>query len=254
MDRISRIPLPVMLLLCLDAMLVVVYLMDSRLGSPLASHTSQHDLGAVGNVPAWLASGKYLLAAGLVLLAVYSRIHRNNARSWALLALPTVLALLSCNAVANLRGIAGGENAPALSSASIAAMLERPSVWTLVIGVPIALGLLFTIFALSRAAFWKPSALWRFLIGCGVTLAGTLGMEALSRYIPGFSGSVQVAAESYLQMIGATVMLWAASDQARAELHDTIATQGTAAKASPVATSAVPSGVIRPDMPARDAA
>lgn len=132
-------------------------------------------------------------------------------------------------------------------------MLSNTGAWTLAIGVPVVLAMIVVFFAVGRATFWKASALWRFVIGMAVMLTGALGIETLSNFLPHFGGSIEIASEEYLEMLGATVMLWAARDQALADLQETIATQAASSsvKEQKPAIGAYP---IRHDAPAKKSA
>jgi hypothetical protein len=51
---------------------------------------------------------------------------------------------------------------------------------------------------------------------------GALGFETFSNFLPLQGGAVEIAFEEYFEMLGATLMLWAAHDQAKAELAEMI--------------------------------
>ena len=68
---------------------------------------------------------------------------------------------------------------------------------------------------------------------------GALGFETLSNFLPLQGGAVEIAFEEYFEMLGATLMLWAAHDQARAELAEMIEV-GQANTSTPKSTDVAP--------------
>jgi len=218
-----RIPLFILALLCVDAILVAVYLLNARMGHPLDRFTHQHDLNNEGNFPAWLSSIKYLLAAGLLWFSVRTRIRKAEVRTWFLAFFPVVLVALSCDEVAQIHESLGRRaDAAVLHTARESSMFANTGVWTLVIGIPAVVLIVGALFAIGRSTFWKTGALWRFSLGMLVMFVGALGFETLSNFLPLQGGSVEIAFEEYFEMLGTTLMLWAAHDQARAELAEMI--------------------------------
>lgn len=235
----QRIPYFILALLCLDAIVVAIYLVNARLGLPLDRFTHQHDLNTEGNFPTWLSSIKYLLAAALLWFSVKDRIRKAEVRTWLLAFFPLVLVALSCDEVAQIHESLGRRaDVAVLHHSREGTMFANTGVWTLVIGIPAAVLIIGALFAIGRSTFWKTGALWRFSLGIAVMFVGALGFETLSNFLPLQGGAVEIAFEEYFEMLGATLMLWAAHDQAKAELAEMIeigkANAGTA-KASEAA-------------------
>ena len=223
MTKAFRIPPFILALFCLDAILVAVYLIDAQLGSPLGKYTHQHDLNAEGNFPTWLSSAKYLLAAGLLWFSVVGRIRKGEPRTWWLAFFPVMLLAMSCDETAQIHEALGRKADQAVLHGSRAAShFANTGVWTLIIGIPIVLLLVGGLFAMGRATFWKTSALWRFVLGLAIMLTGALGLETLSNFLPHSGGVYEIAFEEYFEMLGATIMLWAARDQAMADLKEMV--------------------------------
>lgn len=218
-----RIPFFILALLCVDAILVAIYLVNSRLGLPLDRFTHQHDLNTEGNFPTWLSSIKYLLAAGFLWFSVKGRLRKAEVRTWLLAFFPLVLVALSCDEVAQIHESLGRRaDVAVLHHSREGTMFANTGVWTLVVGIPVVVLVVGALFAIGRSTFWKTGALWRFSLGVVVMFVGALGFEALSNFLPLQGGPVEIAFEEYFEMLGATLMLWAAHDQAKAELAEMI--------------------------------
>lgn len=221
-NKPSKLPGFVLFLFCFDAILVATYVVDAQMGSPLSKHTSVHDLGAGASFPAWLLSAKYLLAAGMLWFAVRGRFRGGEIRTWPLAVLPMGLAALSLNVFTHfISSMGSGVNELVSRSVQALTHLGTTGTKTLAIGIPsvlIGAGLLY---AFARSTFWKSAALWRFALGLTLPVAAALALEALGGFLPR-EGALRIAFGTYFQMLGATLMLWAAREQALADLAEIV--------------------------------
>lgn len=233
-NKASKLPTLILFLFCLDAILVGVYVVDAQMGSPLSKHTNQQDLAAAGTFPAWLLGAKYLLSAGLVWFGVRGRVRGGEPRTWALMFIPALLMALSIDVVTHMHESMGiGLGSIVSRVVHAATHLHETGTWTLIVGVPALLASAGALFVMGRATFWKSAAMWRFVMGLVLPVVVALGLEAFLGTSQG-RGALRIAFQAYFQMLGATLMLWAAREQALADLAE-IVQLAKASAADPVA-------------------
>lgn len=212
----------ILFLFCLDAILVGIYVVDAQMGAPLLKHTNQQDLAAAGTFPAWLLGAKYLLSAALVWFGVRGRVRGGEPRTWAMLFVPALLLTLSIDVVTHMHESMGiGLGAVVTRVVHAATHLHETGTWTLIVGVPSLLAGAGALFVMGRATFWKSAALWRFVMGLALPVVAALGLEAFLGE-SSKDGALRIAFQAYFQMLGGTLMLWAAREQALADLAEIV--------------------------------
>ncbi len=207
-------PLVLALLVC-DLLLVLAYLVVTAAGGPSTLLTRLLDLNGEGNLPTWFSSMQWMCCAAAFGLFAVRNFSRSVRRSWALLLLPALFVLLSLDEVAQIHE-ALGRRSDALLDGGTRSSSAFPvtGIWMFVIGGPfvavvVALGAwLWPYFADS------PTALKRTGLGLVVMLCGAVGVETMSNFVAiGSALAVaQVATEEFLEMLGATLVLWGALD------------------------------------------
>lgn len=194
-----------------DAIVVLAYLVNVRVGSPYLFPTHLLDLDGEANLPTWYASAK-LLALGL-LLALFAL--RSQARPRSLFSLfPAILAIaMSLDEVAGIHEWVGRRSDVLLAGGDrTASFLPVTGIWMLVLApvVLTAIGVAYR--GLRQCLGAAPRARRLFIVGCVILLAGALGAEVVANFVvPGtWPAALQVALEEGAELVGATTMLWGA--------------------------------------------
>lgn len=228
------IPRLVVLLFVFDASLVAIYLVDHWLGAPLMKHTHQHDLNGEANFPAWFSSAKYLTSSILFWFCIHGRLHLREPRTWLLAFFPLMLLGFSCDEVAQIHESLGRHaDILVLPVAREHSAFKNTGVWTIVIGAPAILVILVGLIAMGRHTFRRGPVLTRFVLGLAIMLTGSVGLETLSNFLPDHGGFYEIALEEYLEMLGATLMLWAAFEQARMNFDEMLANSSSTGSENP---------------------
>ena len=177
------------------------------------------DLDGEANLAAWFGSAQWLIAGLLFGHFAWRRFKPAAIRSWVLLALPALFFLLSLDEVAQLHEGLGRKSDALLPNGSRhGTVFSTTGIWTFVLGLPFA-ALLLGLLAAVRPYFRAHRAvLPRVLIGMFVMLVGAIGMELFSNFVDRGTDlwMLQIMAEEVLEMVGATLVLWAGLDLRRA--------------------------------------
>lgn len=207
-------PLVLALLAC-DLLLALAYIVDTAAGRPWSSLTRLVNLDGEGNVPAWFSSMQWMLCACVFGLFAMRNFSRAVPRSWALLLLPALLVLLSLDEVAQIHEALGRHSDALLEGGTRSSSPFRVTgIWMFVVGGPFVALVLALGAWLSPYVSGAPAAAQRIGIGMVVMLSGALGIETLSNFVVPESmwATVEIAAEEFVEMVGATLVLWGGLD------------------------------------------
>lgn len=210
-------PLPLTLagLLFVDGMLVALHMVGHHYGDiPEFFY-----LDAESNLPTWWSSTQLLLA-GLALAAVTLRAWMAEPGGrWLGLFVLTLLAM-SVDEMAMMHEKAGRILDLVVDRSDT--VFHHSGLWFAVIGLPFFVFVLLVLWKVQRFLQDVPGGARRLLLGMGVLLLGALGMEALSNFVVSPEEMsvrselgkyvVLVALEEGFEMIGGSIMLWAALD------------------------------------------
>jgi hypothetical protein len=211
----QRPPPLVLALLACDLLLALTYVLNSAAGRPWSLLTRLVDLDGEGNVPAWFSSMQWMLCACAFALFSARNFSRAVPRSWALMLLPALLVLLSLDEVAQIHEALGRRSDGLLEGDTRSNSTFRVTgIWMFVIGVPFIASVLALGAWLSPYMAAAPAAAKRIGLGMMMMLAGALGVETLSNFVVPHSAwaVAEIAAEEFLEMLGATLVLWGALD------------------------------------------
>ena len=194
----------------LDFMFGIVYLGDRVLDSPLGAEFSNCvNLNFEMNLPAWYSSIQ-LFALGAFLFALARVfIGRHAPRAWIMMILALAFFGLSLDEFASFHerlGIASDALLPGGHRSNT--VFHRTGIWFF-LAVPVFVGLLWMTLAMRK--LWSNGcATVTFLVGLTVFLGSAAGTEILSNFTTGFALTLQITAEEVGEMLGVTIMLWAA--------------------------------------------
>lgn len=201
--------------LFMDIVLCLAYLANSMVGSPSHAVTVFLDLGGERSLASWFSSIQYFFIFLLCAFFSYSKIKADN-KSLPLICLPLIFLLMSIDESVQIHEWLG-EQVDILfigRSGRSSTALPLTGVWMFAIGIPFII--LFKHYADSiRHHFHKNQPAFKKLLwGMAIMLSGAIGLETIVNFVDHEFLFVEIALEECLEMIGATVMLWAAYDLA----------------------------------------
>lgn len=93
-------------------------------------------------------------------------------------------------------------------------IFAHTGIWMFLIGIPALMGLLLLIRLLHDYFSDTPGVTTKFIIGSVVLVGGAAGIEIISNFVrwASYAYSFQSLAEEFFEMLGVTIMLWAAVD------------------------------------------
>ena len=205
-----HVPIPVRILFAIDIGFGVAYLLTYLLGNPIFL-TALVDLNREPSLPTWYSSVQWFCVAGLLGISAIHNFSFSERKSWLLLALPLVFLGLSVDEIVMIH-----EKISRLSDALLpggsrdGTLFFRTGLWVL-LGIPFAalfVGLMISIRTYFRHA---PGVLVKLCLGMAVTLAGAVGIEMLSNFVPHGAHAIgvsQILAEELCELLGGTIVLW----------------------------------------------
>lgn len=202
-------------LLAVDLTLGALYLANAGVGKPSWFITRLLDLDGEGNLPTWYSSSQLLLLGVLLGAFVMVGTDWRATRAWELMALPLLCVALSIDEVAQVHEWLGDKSDMLFATGNRAeSWLPRTGLWFLILGLP---------FVLLVARLWhgfmpslreRPRVVRRLLAGFVIYTGSAVGLEALSNLVTSGSAlsTIQIAAEEVGEMLGVTLLVWAAGD------------------------------------------
>lgn len=213
-----RTPAAIKFMVGIDLLLAAVYLLNDGLQHGHNGVNRFFNLNHEGSLATWFSSMKWLLVAGLLCLFAWRNCSRTADRSWLLLLFPLVFVLLSLDEATQIHEWLGRQSDALLAQGDrSSSIFNVTGIWMFVIGLPF-IGLFSALLYGVRRYFREaPAALVKLALGMAVMLTGALGVEMLSNFVVAGStlSVMQVLLEELLEMLGATLVLWAAVDLLR---------------------------------------
>lgn len=203
-----------------DAGLCIAYVLNYLAGQPFGKITSLLDLDGETSLANWYSSTKYFCA--FVLSALFAcRKYRHGSRALSLILLAGIFLLMSIDESVQIHEWLGLKSDVLLPEGSRRATLfKRTGVWMYLFGLSFLAGFLLLACSLKTHFSENPSRFRKLVIGMLIMLTGALGVETLSNFVERGLLIAEVVLEEGLEMIGATVMLWAAYDMAMEHMPD----------------------------------
>jgi hypothetical protein len=217
MASARRIPLLIAMLFAADLMLAIIPVLDFAIGRPFQLLSNVFNLGNEGTLPTWYSSMQWFCAGAMfVLFATHAlRSRMRGALSIAVLAL--ACSVFSVDEVAKIHELLG----------SVAnALMDRPlrevglwatGLWPFVVGIPAIVVLAITVRGTRHIFMARTSrALVLLIVGFAVMLTGAVVVELGANLLDATGprdGSflTQVVLEEFMEMVGATCVVWSAS-------------------------------------------
>lgn len=210
-----RIPLVIVACFAMDLLLGGLYLLNYLMGAPYDKLSSIVNLGGEGNLPTWFSSVQWFSASALLGVFGSRHIRREDRSSWLLAGLPLVFALMSLDEIARIHEWLGQKSDALLPGGDRSnTPFSRTGIWMFLIGLPFLLLFIGLIASIRRYFRHAGGALAKLVLGVLVLLAGAAGVETLSNFVSVGSGFdvLQDLTEELMELIGGTIVLWAAFD------------------------------------------
>jgi len=234
-ESARRLPAVILACFAVDLGLGGLYLLNHALGEPVHQLTKLVDLGGEANLPTWFATVQWFSVAIAMGAFAFRQIRRDDYRSWLLLGLPAVFALLSLDEAIQIHEWLGSKADRLLPGGSReGTRWFRTGIWMFILGVPFAAvfgGLVWSVrgyFSHAHGALLKIGA------GVGLMLVGAVGVEVLLNFVTSRSLYIaQTLLEELLELGGSTVVLWGAvellipADRTRRDASEPAGAPGT---------------------------
>jgi hypothetical protein len=206
-------PAIILCILLIDAGLSVAFLLNYLIGGPSGFVTHQINLNGEANLTAWYSSAKLLGVALLLALTSHRRFLEGDSRWIIVAAVSLAFLMLSADETAQVHEWLGQRTDAFLPDGTReGTVFGYTGIWMFVLGVPFAIALFGALYWLKGVFAIAPGSLALFAAGAGLLLLGALGVEFTQNMAePDSLGMIlSILAEEFLEMVGVTVMLWAA--------------------------------------------
>ena len=195
-----------------DALLLAAYVVDERAKHPLGRLLN---LDEEQNFPTYFSSMQLLCVGALLGLFAWRNFDRGRSKTWLLWGLPLLFLMMSVDEYIGLHEYVGTKVDWVLPGGSRdTSAFHRTGIWMFVIGAPFVAATGCYVYALREYFAAAPGVLLKASVGFGIFMAGALGLETISNFVPACSlgGMIRVLLEEGCEMVGVTVILWAAYD------------------------------------------
>jgi hypothetical protein len=209
----KRVPGFIVLFLVADSGLVLLYLVDWKIGGLYWKLNALVDPKGYADLVNWYSSMKLFLIACLFALFARCKIATQVNVSWLLPLFPLVFAALSFNEIAQISTWLGYKSARFLPASLLqgGTAVQRE----IILGLAAALSVLALALAYCLARYTRDR--WdirlKYVVGL-LALVGSVAVESALRVVPMNTprGALRVASEELGTLLGATLILWATYD------------------------------------------
>jgi len=217
--RRRRIPAGICVLFAADIALVVAPTLDYLVGSPFSAVRNWLSLDSEFSLPAWYSSMQWFCAAMLFGLIPAYLWKRRLPGMWALAALALLCLVFSIDEILGIHEWLGRQSDALLPHGHRDhTLFSRTGIWPIVIGLPVVAILAALLLSLKRVYTRSGKhACRRLVAGVIVMFSGALLVELANNFMEtavagGGLALLQVVVEEFLEMVGVTVIIWAAYD------------------------------------------
>jgi hypothetical protein len=211
----KKIPQIVLLLFVADLLLCFSYGLNFLIGEPFEQVTRLVKLDGEMNIPTWYSSMQWFCVAFLFGIFAIRNFDLSKRKSWVLLLLPLIFLVFSIDEVVCIHEWLGKKTDVLLPTCNRKDTFFRGTgIWFFVVGVPVFLGCLQVLWSMKKYFTRSLNLFRKMMIGTIIFFGGAIGVEVLSN-IPGshtFGSVLQNIFEEGTEMVGVTVLFWAAYD------------------------------------------
>jgi len=201
-----------------DLLLAALYVADSATGRPSGGLA---DLAREGNPPTFFASAQLLWVGGLLAFFAMARFDRARTSSWLLWCLPLLFLALGLDEILQVHEYLGRKIDEVPGASRSESIFHVTGFWMFAVGGPFVAIVVSSTYLL-REYLRVPGVLAKAAVGFGIFMGGAIGIETLSNFVerPSLAWRLEVLAEESCELIGVTLMLWAAHDLLQQALAD----------------------------------
>lgn len=198
----------------MDIVLCLSYLANNMVGNPSHAVTVFLDLGGERSLASWYSSTQYFFIFLLCAFFSYSKIKADS-KSISLICLPLIFLLMSIDESVQIHEWLGEQiDILFIGNGRSSTALPLTGIWMFAIGIPFIIFFKHYADSIKHHFHKNQSAFKKLLWGMAIMLSGAIGLETIVNFVGHEFLFVEIALEECLEMIGATVMLWAAYDLA----------------------------------------
>ncbi len=214
-----KIPHIIKLFLLTDTLLCAAYLVNYSLGMPYSAITTLLDLNGEHSLGMWYSSMQLFCIFLLTCLFCCTKFKQNK-QLWSLMILPSFFLFMSIDEAIQIHEWLGQQTDHIfIGDNRYQTSFKRTGAWIFVIGIPFIILFKAYVSAIKQHFLNHQQAFKKLLLGIAIMLGGAVGMETFVNFINHEHLFLEVVLEEGMEMVGATIMLWAAYEMAM----DTIA-------------------------------
>lgn len=212
----KRIPLAVIVLFAIDSVLAISYVVIWLVQGPSGRLFHLLDLDGESNVPTWYSSVQLFCVSVLLGLFAVRNFDRPRKATWALMLCPLFFLALSADEIATVHEkvaymidglfLPGGDRK--------ATSFRETGIWVFVLGIPVFSACLLALRSLRKYFASPPHLYKKISLGLFIYFGGAIGIETLSNMVDAntLGYMIETSFEELFEMVGVTVLLWAALD------------------------------------------
>jgi len=203
-----------MIFFLIDIGLVFIYGLNIVFGQPSDIVTRLVNLDDESSISSWYSSIQYFCVFLFAAIFSYQKIKFDK-KSLPLIVFPALFLLLSIDEATSIHEWLGDQSDVLFSSGTrYGTAFESTGLWMFIVGIPFLVLFLWFIYMLRQHIADNVSSLKKLVLGMIIMLTGALGFEFLSNFAEHTLLILFIILEEGLEMVGVTVMLWAAYDMA----------------------------------------
>jgi len=209
----GTVPVIVRVLIGLDLFFAGLYILNLLWGSPYQASNMLLDLNSETSFSTWYSSIKLFCIAVLFGIFCWHLKKENGAVPIILLLLPALFCLMSMDEIVMLHETLGDQGDARLTDGGTRkdTAFKKTGAWFLLIGIPFLIGFFIYLKLVKKLFNPYPNSFAKLGLGMAIFLSGAVGFEFVSNLVPDGRPMYLVRLlEETLEMLGATVMLWAA--------------------------------------------
>ena len=210
-----KLPSLIKIFFLIDLGLCIAYAVNYLAGQSYSKLTSLLNLDGEASLAAWYSSVQLFCIFIFSAVFSYHKIDRTK-KSYLLIGLPVIFLLMSIDETVQIHEWLGEKSDFLLPGGSRnGTVFQETGIWMFLFGLPFLALFLIWVYVIREYLADKPASFIKLITGMMILLAGALGIELLSNFSVEANHYVtEVIFEEGLEMIGATVILWAVYEMA----------------------------------------
>ena len=209
----NSIPPIIKVFFIVDISFCLLYLLNGMIDHPIKKLTHLLDLNGETSFSAWFSSIQFFCVFIFYSIFCFYKIKENK-KALLLVCFPLVFLLMSADESVQIHEWIGTKSDMFFESGTReGTAFHNTGIWVFLVGIPFFTGFIWFCFV-TKKYINKPSSLKKLILGMIVMLSGALGFELLSNFINHAYLPIEIAFEEGFEMMGVTIMLWAAYELA----------------------------------------